>query len=311
MRILVTGGYGFIGSNFISNIINSPEIQSIVNIDILTYAGKASNLEPNEKLTSLKVNICDESAMEMLLHKHEITHLVHFAAESHVDNSINNPNVFINTNILGTVSLLNAARRYNKLKRFHHVSTDEVFGSLNDTGYFTETTPYNPRSPYSASKAASDHLVNSYFHTYNLPITISNCSNNYGPKQHAEKLIPKIISNIKNNKKVPIYGDGANIRDWLYVDDHCDAIFRILESGVIGESYVIGGNTERTNLQILATICNLMNVDIKDYIEFIDDRKGHDYRYAINYAKITNDLTWTPKVNFIDGLIKTIDFYTK
>jgi dTDP-glucose 4,6-dehydratase len=248
--------------------------------------------------------------MESLLYVNKITHVVHFAAESHVDNSIANPDKFIKTNINGTFSLLEASRKYGKLERFHHISTDEVFGSLTDIGYFTETTPYSPRSPYSASKAASDHLVNSYHHTYKLPITMSNCSNNYGPRQHEEKLIPKIIKNIREGKKVPIYGNGQNIRDWLYVDDHCDGIWEILKNGKDGESYNIGGDCERNNLQILQTICCLMDVKVGDVIEYVEDRKGHDYRYAIDFSKIKNELNWTPKTNFIDGLMKTIEFYS-
>jgi len=314
MKILVTGGYGFIGSNFINKIINIPEVKIVVNVDSCTYAGNKDNLNIdnilNYKLINVETDINDTHLIESLLYLNKITHVVHFAAESHVDNSIANPDKFIKTNINGTFSLLEASRKYGKLERFHHISTDEVFGSLTDIGYFTETTPYSPRSPYSASKAASDHLVNSYHHTYKLPITMSNCSNNYGPRQHEEKLIPKIIKNIREGKKVPIYGNGQNIRDWLYVDDHCDGIWEILKNGKDGESYNIGGDCERNNLQILQTICCLMDVKVGDVIEYVEDRKGHDYRYAIDFSKIKNELNWTPKTNFIDGLMKTIEFYS-
>jgi dTDP-glucose 4,6-dehydratase len=314
MKILVTGGYGFIGSNFINRIIDNHEVESIVNVDSCTYAANTDNLNIdnilNYKLTNVKTDINDTHLIESLLYVNNITHLVHFAAESHVDNSISNPDKFIKTNINGTFSLLEASRKYGQLERFHHISTDEVFGSLTDIGYFTETTSYDPRSPYSASKAASDHLVNSYHHTYKLPITMSNCSNNYGPRQHEEKLIPKIIKNIREGKKVPIYGNGKNIRDWLYVDDHCDGIWEILKNGKNGESYNIGGDCERNNIQILQTICCLMDVKFEETIEYVEDRKGHDYRYAIDFSKIKSQLNWTPKINFIDGLMKTIEFYS-
>jgi dTDP-glucose 4,6-dehydratase len=228
-----------------------------------------------------------------------------------VDNSIKSPFSFIQTNINGTFSLLEAARDYGKLERFHHVSTDEVYGSLGSIGYFKENTPYDPRSPYSASKAASDHLVKAYHHTYGLDVTISNCSNNYGPNQHIEKLIPKIITNLHNDKKIPIYGSGTNIRDWLYVDDHCEAIWLILDKGKNGETYNVGGDTEKSNLTIAKTICNLMEKDPDQYIEYVEDRKGHDFRYAIDFCKINNELNWLPKTNFVHGLKKTIDFYSK
>lgn len=315
MRILVTGGYGFIGSNFINKIVQNPEVELVINVDCCTYAGNQDNIciEPNliGKLRNVQIDIVDTTDLvKDLLELYKITHLVHFAAESHVDNSIANPDKFIKTNINGTFCLLEASRQYGNLERFHHISTDEVFGSLTDIGFFTETTPYSPRSPYSASKAASDHLVNSYYHTYKLPITMSNCSNNYGERQHQEKLIPKIIKNIKQNKKVPIYGNGKNIRDWLYVGDHCDAIWEILKNGRIGESYNIGGDCERNNIQILQTICCLMDRKFEDTVEYVEDRKGHDYRYAIDFSKIKAELDWTPKTNFIEGLMKTIEFYS-
>ena len=315
MRILVTGGYGFIGSNFINKIIQNSEVELVINVDCCTYAGNEDNIsiEHNlgDKLRNIKIDINDTTDLvKDLLELYKITHLVHFAAESHVDNSISNPDKFIKTNINGTFCLLEASRQYGKLERFHHISTDEVFGSLTDVGFFTETTPYSPRSPYSASKAASDHLVNSYYHTYKLPITMSNCSNNYGERQHEEKLIPKIIKNIQQGKKVPIYGNGMNIRDWLYVGDHCDAIWEILKKGRTGESYNIGGDCERNNIQILQTICCLMDVKFEDTVEYVEDRKGHDYRYAIDFSKIKAELNWSPKINFIEGLMKTIEFYS-
>jgi dTDP-glucose 4,6-dehydratase len=315
MRILVTGGYGFIGSNFINKVIQNPEVELVINVDCCTYAGNQDNIciEPNlgDKLRNVQIDITDTTDLvKDLLELYKITHLVHFAAESHVDNSIANPDKFIKTNINGTFCLLEASRQYGKLERFHHISTDEVFGSLTDVGFFTETTPYSPRSPYSASKAASDHLVNSYHHTYKLPITMSNCSNNYGERQHEEKLIPKIIKNIQQGKKVPIYGNGKNIRDWLYVGDHCDAIWEILKKGRTGESYNIGGDCERNNIQILQTICCLMDRKFEDTVEYVEDRKGHDYRYAIDFSKIKAELNWTPKINFIEGLMKTIEFYS-
>ena len=313
MKILVTGGYGFIGSNFINKIVNLSEVNVVVNVDSCTYAGNKDNLKIDNilkyKLTNVEADINDTHLMESLLYVNKITHVVHFAAESHVDNSISNPDKFIKTNINGTFSLLEASRKYGNLERFHHISTDEVFGSLTDVGYFTETTPYSPRSPYSASKAASDHLVNSYHHTYKLPITMSNCSNNYGSNQHEEKLIPKIIKNIREGKKVPIYGNGENIRDWLYVDDHCDAIWEILKNGKDGESYNIGGDCERNNIQILQTICCLMDVKLGDVIEYVEDRKGHDFRYAIDASKLESELGWSPSVAFDQGFEKTIDWY--
>jgi dTDP-glucose 4,6-dehydratase len=312
MRILVTGGYGFIGSNFINNIIDKPEVELVVNVDSQTYAADLNNVQLAEhpKYASYILDINETSKIEQALKFDRITHIVHFAAESHVDNSITGPEAFIKTNINGTFSLLEASKRYGNLQRFHHISTDEVFGSLGDTGFFTETTPYSPRSPYSASKASSDHLVNAYHHTYGMPITMSNCSNNYGPRQHEEKLIPKIIKNIMNGKKVPIYGNGKNIRDWLYVDDHCDAIWDVLTRGKNGESYNIGGDCERNNIQILSTICGLMNVELDNVIEFVEDRKGHDFRYAIDCTKIKTELNWSAKVDFVSGLLKTIEFYS-
>jgi dTDP-glucose 4,6-dehydratase len=311
MNILVTGGNGFIGSNFINHIINLPEVNSIVNVDCLTYAANLANLPDNNKIKNYSLNITDDIAMYNIMYNNNITHIVHFAAESHVDNSISGPKKFIETNINGTFSLLEASRKLKGLVRFHHVSTDEVYGSLHkEDAAFSETTPYDPRSPYSSSKASSDHLVRAYYHTYNLPVSISNCSNNYGPRQHKEKLIPKIISNIKEGKKVPIYGKGDNIRDWLYVEDHCEAIWKILNNvDSKGETYNIGGDCEMTNNQILEHICKVMNVNVNDYREYVEDRKGHDFRYAINFRKIQSKLGWNPKTNFEEGIKNTIKFY--
>ena len=310
MNILVTGGYGFIGSNFIDLLLNKKEVDKIINVDCITYAADINNI-PICKVENHVINITNSDAMYALLMNNKITHVVHFAAESHVDNSISSPNEFITTNINGTFSLLEASKKYGKLERFHHISTDEVYGSLGDEGYFTETTPYSPRSPYSASKAASDHLVNAYHHTYKIPITISNCSNNYGPNQNEEKLIPKIIKNIHSGNKVPIYGNGKNVRDWLYVTDHCEAIWDILTKGSNGETYNIGGNCERNNIQILDSICIEMGADINDFLEYVEDRKGHDFRYAIDFTKINSLLGWSPKVSFNEGIKKTIDYYIK
>jgi dTDP-glucose 4,6-dehydratase len=312
MNILVTGGYGFIGSNFINLIAKKEEVKSILNIDSMTYAANKDNVTPSQKLIqSRSIDIIEKNFIVALLNANEITHVVHFAAESHVDNSISGPEAFIKTNVNGTFSLLEAAREYGKLERFHHVSTDEVYGSLGPIGFFKETTPYNPRSPYSASKAASDHLVNAYHHTYGLNTTISNCSNNYGPNQHIEKLIPKIITNLRQDKKIPIYGTGQNVRDWLYVEDHCEAIWKILLKGKTGDTYNVGGDHEMNNLQIAKSICKLLEKDPDQYIQFVEDRKGHDFRYAIDFTKINNELGWVPKTSFDSGLRKTIDFYSK
>jgi dTDP-glucose 4,6-dehydratase len=312
MNILVTGGYGFIGSNFINFIAKKEEVKSILNIDSMTYAANKDNVIPSQKLIqSRSIDIIEKDFIVSLLNANEITHVVHFAAESHVDNSISGPEAFIKTNVNGTFSLLEAAREYGKLERFHHVSTDEVYGSLGPIGFFKETTPYNPRSPYSASKAASDHLVNAYHHTYGLNTTISNCSNNYGPNQHIEKLIPKIITNLRQDKKIPIYGTGQNVRDWLYVEDHCEAIWKILLKGKTGDTYNVGGDHEMNNLQIAKSICKLLDRDPDQYIQFVEDRKGHDFRYAIDFTKINNELGWLPKTSFDSGLRKTIDFYSK
>lgn len=308
MKLLITGGAGFIGSNFIHYILNKyPEYQ-IINLDALTYAGNLENLkvwENDARYRFVKGNITEANVVAPLVAESDI--VVHFAAESHVDRSIAGPEAFVDTNIKGTFVLLEAARKYNK--RFHHISTDEVFGALKPGDKpFDETTPYDPRSPYSASKAASDHLVRSYFHTYGLPITLSNCSNNYGPYHFPEKLIPLIITNVLEGKKVPVYGDGLQVRDWLYVEDHCKAIDLILHQGTIGETYCIGGASERENIWIVKKILELLGKD-ESVIEYVADRPGHDRRYAINFSKIKNELGWQPEVMLEDGLKKTVEWY--
>lgn len=309
MKILVTGGSGFIGANFIKFVLREHLEDQIINLDALTYAGNPENLrelsgEPRYEF--VRGDIGDGELVNQLMEK--VDAVVNFAAESHVDRSIKDAASFIKTNVLGTQVLLDAAKN-NGLKRFHHVSTDEVFGSLfMDDKPFEETTPYDPRSPYSASKAASDHLVRSYFHTFGLPITISNCSNNYGPYQFPEKLIPLFVTNLIEGKKVPVYGEGGNVRDWLYVEDHCRAIDLILREGKIGETYCIGGNSERTNLEITKKILELTGLG-EEMIEHVADRLGHDFRYAINASKIKRELGWEPKIKFDDGMKMTVDWY--
>lgn len=308
MNILVTGGCGFIGSNFIHHLLAKDNVNLILNVDSMTYASDIKNIPSSDRLKNVIDDINNTETIKHLLHDNKITHVVHFAAESHVDNSIVNPNKFIVSNINGTFSLLEAARAVG-VDRFHHVSTDEVYGSLGHTGKFIETTPYDPRSPYSASKASSDHLVRSYYHTYGLNITISNCSNNYGPRQHKEKLIPKTITKIIAGNKVPVYGAGTNVRDWLYVQDHCEAIWQIISQGISGETYNIGGDCEMSNINIIATLCKMLNVEFDNVVEYVQDRKGHDFRYAIDHSKITSSLGWTPTTALRVGLQKTIDFY--
>ncbi len=329
--ILVTGGAGFIGANFIPYFMNRHQDYKIINLDKLTYAGNLKNLtevENNPNYTFVKGDICDETLVNELFDKYDFSGVIHFAAESHVDNSIKGPRAFINTNILGTFNLLESARKHwydepfkakkNKEKnRFHHISTDEVFGSLGSNGYFSETTPYAPNSPYSASKASSDFLVRAYHHTFGMNVTTSNCSNNYGPKQHDEKLIPTIIRNCLNLSPIPIYGNGQNIRDWLYVNDHAKAIDLIFHKGISGQTYNVGGHNERTNLEITTTICQILdelkprqdNKKYADLITFVKDRAGHDLRYAIDPKKITEELGYKPDETFDSGIVKTVKWY--
>lgn len=331
--ILVTGGAGFIGSNFVPYFAKKyPEYQ-VINLDKLTYAGNLNNLAECSGMKNYRFvqgDICDQALVEKLFADYDIRGVVHFAAESHVDNSISGPRPFIETNIVGTFNLLEAARKHwmevpGKCKpgyekcRFHHISTDEVYGSLGKEGFFKETTPYAPNSPYSASKASSDFLVRAYFHTFGMNVTTSNCSNNYGPKQHPEKLIPKIISNCLNEKPIPIYGDGKNIRDWLYVLDHCKAIDLIYHRGRAGETYNVGGHNEKTNLEIVSEICRIMDEKkprgggkkYAELITFVADRAGHDRRYAIDADKLTKELGWKADENFASGIVKTVEWYVK
>lgn len=329
--ILVTGGAGFIGSNFIPYLMHQYPKVTLVNLDKLTYAGNLENLEEvskKEQYHFVEGDICDRELVHELFKNYKIDGVIHFAAESHVDNSIENPDSFIKTNIEGTFVLLEAAKKFwleapNQCKkgfeeaRFHHVSTDEVYGSLGNEGFFTEKTPYAPNSPYSASKASSDFLVRSYYHTYGLNVVTSNCSNNYGPKQHDEKLIPTIIRKALNGDEIPIYGDGTNVRDWLYVLDHCKGIELVFANGRSGETYAIGGNNEHNNLFIAQKICSLLD-DFKpkqlgsysEQISFVKDRLGHDYRYAIDASKISNELGWKANENFESGIEKTISWYS-
>jgi dTDP-glucose 4,6-dehydratase len=303
MKLLVTGGCGFIGSNFIMSVLGK---HSVVNLDKLTYAGNINNIPEQDGYRLVIGDICNRGLVDKLVS--ECDAVVHFAAETHVDRSIEDAEDFIQTNIVGTYTLLEAARKYNK--RFHHVSTDEVFGSLDKwDAPFNEITAYRPNSPYSASKAASDHLVMSYYSTYGLHTTISNCSNNYGPFQNKEKLIPKIITNFIKGEKVPLYGNGLNIRDWVFVDDHNSAIELILEKGLPGETYCIGGNCELTNLEIIENISSKFDIPLKDAFVSVKDRPGHDFRYAINCNKLKNKLGWVPKVSFEEGIQQTIEWY--
>ena len=329
--ILVTGGAGFIGANFVPYFAEKYQDYKVINLDKLTYAGDLNNLREMIGVCNYEFvegDICNRDLIERLFAEHDIKGVVHFAAESHVDNSITGPAAFINTNIVGTFTLLDVARKFwmeapFKVKagyegaRFHHISTDEVYGTLGETGLFEETTPYAPNSPYSASKASSDLIVRSYYHTYGMNVTTSNCSNNYGPKQHIEKLIPKIIANCVNEKNIPIYGDGKNIRDWLYVLDHCKAIDLVFHKGISGETYNVGGRNERTNLQIVYAICDILDQkqpkksggSYKDLITFVEDRAGHDRRYAIDATKLETELGWKADENFESGIVLTIDWY--
>jgi len=324
-NILVTGGAGFIGSNYIRYMLANHRDIQIINLDKLTYAGSTDNLQglPDQsRYHFVRGDICDKALVAKLLEQYQIDSIVHFAAESHVDRSISGPSDFIQTNVIGTFVLLEAARAYwqkinaldsNKC-RFHHISTDEVFGTLALTDpAFTETTAYAPNSPYSASKAASDHLVRAWHHTYGLPVTTSNCSNNYGPCQHAEKFIPTVIAACQQQKQIPIYGDGSNIRDWLYVEDHCSGIDAVIRRGQLGETYNIGGINEWANIDICRLICDLIDRQNPDaaphrqLISFVTDRPGHDWRYAINAEKIATELGWRPKETFETGIAKTVE----
>ena len=321
--ILITGGAGFIGSHLIKHMINKHPEYRIINLDKLTYAGNLENLrdvENNKNYLFIRADINDEEAMRKVFADHNINGVIHLAAESHVDRSISNPTEFIYTNIVGTVNLLNAARHQWKDnmdgKLFYHVSTDEVYGSLGDTGFFTEETSYDPRSPYSASKASSDHLVRAYHHTFKLPVVISNCSNNYGGYQFPEKLIPLMIHNIKNNKPLPVYGKGLNVRDWLFVEDHTSAIDLIYHKGTLGETYNIGGNNEWTNIDLVKLLCKTMDEKLgrkegtsEKLITFVTDRAGHDLRYAIDSSKLQKELGWEPSLQFNEGLEKTVAWY--
>lgn len=306
--VMVTGGCGFIGSNFIRYLQKERPDWFIINIDKLTYAGNIGNLDGIDKSKYLmfKRDITDVSLSD-IFETYRPKFVVNFAAESHVDRSIVNPDDFVQTNVVGTHNLLNLSRKYN-VGRFLHVSTDEVYGSLGETGLFTEKTPYAPNSPYSASKASSDFFVRAYHHTYGMDVVTTNCSNNYGPYQYREKLIPLIITNLVDNLNIPIYGDGLNVRDWLHVEDHCNAILLALENGKSGEVYNIGGNNERTNLQIVHKILELMGKD-SSYIQFVKDRQGHDRRYAIDASKIVRELGWKPKYNFDSGIEQTVKWY--
>ena len=326
--VLVTGGCGFIGANFVRFLLETCQEWQIVNLDKLTYAGNLLNLEDVSKNLTYRFvrgDICDQALLDNLFQEEQIDTVIHFAAESHVDRSITGPAEFIRTNITGTFTLLEAAKKswlenglHSDQCRFLHVSTDEVYGSLGTTGYFTEQTPYDPRSPYSASKASSDHLVRAYFHTYGLPILITNCSNNYGPYQFPEKLIPLMLNNGRQGKDLPVYGDGGNVRDWLYVQDHCEAIVRVLEQGRLGESYNIGGHNEKNNLQVVELLCDMLDEQLgllpsgkerRSLITFVKDRLGHDRRYAIDAEKIDQELGWTPKYTFEQGMKKTVTWY--
>lgn len=338
--ILVTGCAGFIGSNFVPYFLEKYPDYKIVNLDLLTYAGDPKNLkevENHPRYKFIKGDICNRELVEFIFNEYDIRGVIHFAAESHVDNSIKNPGVFVETNVNGTYTLIDVAKNHwmekpfhykekygtgvstpaNTMPRFHHISTDEVYGTLSDdpNDLFTETTPYAPNSPYSASKASSDMIVRSYHHTFGMNTVITNCSNNYGPKQHDEKLIPTIIRNALNGTPIPIYGDGKNIRDWLYVRDHCTGIDLAYHEGKAGETYNIGGRNERDNLYIVNKICEILDTKVpkeksyKEQITFVEDRAGHDRRYAIDATKIENELGWRAEENFESGILKTVDWY--
>ena len=321
-NILITGGAGFIGSHLVRHFVLKYPKYSIINLDLLSYAADLSRLDSitdKKNYNFINGDINDFQLLNKLFRKYKIDSVINLAAESHVDNSIKNPTKFAETNIMGTLNLLNVSNKFWKdpiNKIFYHISTDEVYGELGEKGLFEETSRYNPKSPYSASKASSDHLTKSFFHTFNLPIIISNCSNNYGPDQHSEKLIPLTINKILNNQKIPVYGDGKNVRDWIFVKDHVDAIDKIFHNGEIGETYNVGGNNELTNLELVKKIIEMTDSKLGrttgtslDLISFVEDRKGHDYRYAIDNSKINKDLNWYPKTIFKEGLDHTINSY--
>ncbi|WP_214805558.1 MULTISPECIES: dTDP-glucose 4,6-dehydratase [unclassified Exiguobacterium] len=310
MNIIVTGGAGFIGSNFVRHMLHTYPTYKIINLDLLTYAGNKDSLADvmdNPNHIFVEGNITDRQLLDRLIQEHNVEGIINFAAESHVDRSILNPEVFVETNIQGTLALLDAARKHN-LKKYVQVSTDEVYGSLGAEGYFTEDTPLAPNSPYSASKAGADMLVRSYFETYGMDVNITRCSNNYGPFHFPEKLIPLMITNAMDQKELPIYGDGENIRDWLHVTDHCAAIDLVFHNGKSGEVYNVGGHNERTNNQIVDLIVERLNVS-SDLVKYVEDRLGHDRRYAIDPAKLETELGWKPKYTFDTGIIETIDWY--
>jgi len=324
MNLLITGGAGFIGSNVIHHVIDRPEVARLINLDCLTYAGHLVNLEKvsrNPKYVFEKVDLRDKAAVLGVVQKYSVTQVMHLAAESHVDRSITGPGDFIHTNVVGTFNLLEACRAVwaetkSKDVKFHHVSTDEVYGSLGATGFFTETTPYAPNSPYSASKASSDFLVRAYHHTYGMPAVITNCSNNYGPYQFPEKLIPVVIQSVLARKPVPVYGDGMNVRDWLYVRDHAEALWTVLRQGKSGETYNIGGHNEWANIRIVEVICDLIDEmqpqlggKSRSLITFVKDRPGHDRRYAIDATKIQKELGWSPAHQFEQGIRETVRWY--
>ncbi len=329
-NLLVTGGCGFIGSNFVRFLLARENDIRVINLDKLTYAGNPLSLadvEQDARYRFVQGDIGDAELVAQIFVDEQIDTVVHFAAESHVDRSIHGPAEFIQTNIVGTFTLLEAARKFwltsssaghVQTPKFLHVSTDEVYGSLGDTGLFTETTGYNPRSPYSASKASSDHLVRAYFHTYGLPVVTTNCSNNYGPYQFPEKLIPLIINNALQGKDLPVYGDGKNVRDWLYVEDHCQALWTVLQDGQLGETYNIGGNNEKQNIEIVHAVCDLLDERVgllptgnprRALVRYVKDRPGHDRRYAIDATKIKQELGWQPAMTFEQGIVKTVDWY--
>jgi len=330
-NILVTGCAGFIGSNFVPYFLDKYENYTIINLDLLTYAGDLENLkecENNPRYKFIKGDICNRELVEFIFNEYDIQGVIHFAAESHVDNSIKTPGIFIETNVNGTYTLVDMAKNYwmdapfkykeaYKGCRFHHISTDEVYGTLGETGLFREDTPYAPNSPYSASKASSDMIMRAYNETYGLDMVITNCSNNYGPKQHDEKLIPTIIRKALANEAIPIYGDGKNIRDWLYVLDHCKGIDIVYHTGKTANTYNIGGRNERTNLQIVDSICSILDEKIpqatsyKELITFVEDRAGHDRRYAIDATKLETELNWLADENFESGILKTVEWYLK